>query len=162
MGEIVTSVKSMEPEFQHFKYTHSSMKSPHVLSTGQISALIHSVYSLHFLTVCLPNIFAMWADEINVFSSCLKQKMKLTTCSPRKKEGGWVYPAFLVHKAFKTHSDVWVYGKASKGFKQIFWCCGLKHWKGWSKLNRESTYPGAPLVIRIGNMDNRNMWTKLY
>lgn len=57
MGEIVTSEKSMELKFQHFKYPHISVKSGDVLSTGQISALIHSVYSLHFLTVCLPNIF---------------------------------------------------------------------------------------------------------
>lgn len=42
MGEIVTSGKSMELGFQHFKYPHISMKCVHVLSTGQIPALIHS------------------------------------------------------------------------------------------------------------------------
>lgn len=99
MGEILTSVKLIEPILHHFIYPHIYMKYIHMLLTDQICALIHSFYALYFLTVCLPKIFYVWANEMNVFSTCLKQKIKLTTFSPRKpsskeKRGTYILPFF--------------------------------------------------------------------
>lgn len=57
MGEILTLVKSIEPEFHHFIYPHIYKKYIHMLLTDQICVLILSFYLLCFLAVCLPKIF---------------------------------------------------------------------------------------------------------